>query len=80
VRLPVLASTHSDRRSSSMLIYPRVDSGLAWPSRADIVGNGTAAAQQPGRGVMPVRRRVPAFTSATPALRERSAVTRIIEA
>ena len=37
-------STHSSRRSRSTLKYRLVDSGLAWPSTAEIVGSGTAAA------------------------------------
>ena len=37
------SSTQSSRRSRSTLMYRFVDSALAWPSTADIVGRGTAA-------------------------------------
>ena len=60
-------------------MYCLVDSSLAWPSTAEIVGNGVAA-----RSILDAalwrRKRVPAVTSATPAARNTSAVTRCIEA
>ena len=52
---------------------------LAWPSTADIVGNGTAARSNLDAALWR-RRRVPAFISATPALRNVPAVTRYIDA
>ena len=60
-------------------MYCLVDSSLAWPSTAEIVGNGVAA-----RTILDAalwrRKRVPAVTPATPAARNTSAVTRCIEA
>src|SRR5207253_8173907 len=68
------SSTHSSRRSRSTLMYRFVDSALAWPSTADIVGSGTAARSSLDAALWR-RKRVPAFTSATPALPNVSAVT-----
>ena len=56
-----------------------VDSGLAWPSTAEIVGSGTAARSSLDAALWR-RNRVPAFTSVTPALRNVSAITRWMEA
>ena len=56
-------------------MYRFVDSGLAWPSTAEIVGSGTAARSSLDAALWR-RNRVPAFTSVTPALRNVSAITR----
>src|SRR5208282_676368 len=69
------SSTHSSSRSWPALMYRLVDSGLAWPSTAEIVGSGTAARNSLDAALWR-RNRLPAFTSATPALRNTCAVTR----
>ena len=63
----------------STLRYRLVDSGLAWPSTAEIVGSGTAARSSRDAALWRSRR-VPAFTSATPASRNTLAITRWIAA
>jgi hypothetical protein len=60
-------------------MYWLVESSVAWPSTAEIVGNGVAA-----RSILEAalcrRKRVPALGSATPAARNTVAVTRYIAA
>ncbi len=55
-------------------MYWLVDSGLAWPSTADIDASGTAARSSLDAALWR-RKRVPALTLVTPDLRNVSAVT-----
>ena len=79
VRLPVPAE-HTRPDGLRRCSYAHgVEFRLARPSTADIVGNGTDARSNLGAALWR-RRRVPAFTSVTPALRNVSEITRYIEA
>lgn len=67
-----LSRRPADSRSSCNspgFMYWLLDSGLAWPSTAAIVASGTVARSSLDAALWR-RNRVPAFTSATPALRK----------